>query len=162
MRGLTLYPEWNWAFDVLDKRLENRGWRPPKWLLGKYLCLHAGARINGGASVYDGLCSLEAMARMAGWRTELVRTAIGTNDYELRCKKEEPDEPLVLATKTMTKSAITAVVKLIDVTFNEARPWVFHDQVHVLKRPVHCSGQRGLWRLDQAQEAQVLEQVNLS
>lgn len=166
--ALSLWPEWLWAFTALDKRLENRGWRPPKWLMGKYFCLHAGSRINGGASVMDGLESLAMTARDAGWQhTEIRRKMLDKASYEFECTKGE--EKHTFSTETAVRSAIVAVVKLIDVTYDEDRPWaiphshhwIFNDTIHVLERPVYCAGQRGLWRLDEAQIRAVHEQVDL-
>jgi hypothetical protein len=45
IRGLSLWRPWPWAFlngpEDRRKRIENRGWAPPKWMTGQYLALHA-------------------------------------------------------------------------------------------------------------------------
>lgn len=169
MRALTLYPEWPWAFTVLDKRLENRGWRPPSWLMGKYFCLHSGARINGGASVKDGLEGLEYMAQDAGWETRLTRIDVDAKHFKLCCTRHGDGVERVLDTRTMVKSAIMCVVKLVGVKFNQPLPWaipnslhwIIDEKVHVLEQPVHTPGQRGLWKLDDYQLRAVMEQVEL-
>ncbi len=44
--ALTLWRPWDWAIlqapPEKAKRVENRDWPPPRWLIGKYIALHAG------------------------------------------------------------------------------------------------------------------------
>ncbi len=44
--ALTLWRPWDWAIlhapPEKAKRVENRDWPPPRWLVGKYIALHAG------------------------------------------------------------------------------------------------------------------------
>lgn len=41
IRGLSLTRPWPFAILHLGKRIENRSWKPPKWILGNYIALHA-------------------------------------------------------------------------------------------------------------------------
>jgi len=46
IRGLSLTRPWPWAFvnstpDVQPKRIENRSWPPPRFIIGNYIALHA-------------------------------------------------------------------------------------------------------------------------
>jgi len=41
MRVLSIKQPWLWAITDLDKRVENRTWPPPKWIIGKTIALHA-------------------------------------------------------------------------------------------------------------------------
>ena len=84
MRGLTLWEPWLWAildYDGPDpKRLENRPWSPPRWLVGGYVVLHAGGRYHleaailmreMGLTVPDAsdlpLGRVRGVARVTGW-----------------------------------------------------------------------------------------------
>lgn len=67
--ALTIWPEWGPTFLRLDKHVENRGWPPPGWLIGRQLVLHAGANIGGG-SVARGFRWLGETAHAAGWWVE--------------------------------------------------------------------------------------------
>lgn len=41
VRGLTIRQPWAWAILHAGKHVENRSWRPPSWLVGKRIALHA-------------------------------------------------------------------------------------------------------------------------
>lgn len=41
IKGLSLTRPWPFAILHLGKRVENRSWKPPKWILGNYVALHA-------------------------------------------------------------------------------------------------------------------------
>lgn len=46
MRALTLHRPWPWAIVHAGKAIENRNWRPPHWLIGRPLAIHAGKAID--------------------------------------------------------------------------------------------------------------------
>ena len=53
IRGLTLHQPWAWAIcnmepteHVKPKRIENRMWSPPQWMLGQYIAIHAGKTLD--------------------------------------------------------------------------------------------------------------------
>lgn len=41
MKALSVKQPWAWAITDLDKRRENRTWKPPRWIIGKTVALHA-------------------------------------------------------------------------------------------------------------------------
>lgn len=49
MRALTVWRPWGYAFCYLGKRVENREWEPPRYLLGREIGLHSGRQWDGGA-----------------------------------------------------------------------------------------------------------------
>jgi hypothetical protein len=55
IRGLTLHRPWAWAIAHGTKRIENRQWEPPNWMLGEYLAIHAGKKwdIEGAVTVAE-------------------------------------------------------------------------------------------------------------
>lgn len=80
--ALTLWPEWAWAFGLpglVAKRVENRGWAPPRRLVGReapVIALHAGAHIGGrkgAVAAREGVLSVATMARRAGALVSLSR-----------------------------------------------------------------------------------------
>lgn len=46
IRGLTLIQPWAWAIVHSSKRVENRTWTPPPWLIGGYVAIHAGKKVD--------------------------------------------------------------------------------------------------------------------
>lgn len=50
MRGpvfaLTIWQPWAWAIVQGHKKIENRTWRPPRHLMGKWMLIHAGATLD--------------------------------------------------------------------------------------------------------------------
>lgn len=44
MKALTIWQPWATLIAIGAKPYEFRGWQPPKWLIGKRLAIHAGAR----------------------------------------------------------------------------------------------------------------------
>ena len=56
MRALTLHRPWPWAILHLDgaraKRIENRLWAPPDWILGERIAIHAGGTFDIRAAEY--------------------------------------------------------------------------------------------------------------
>jgi len=74
--ALTLWPEWAWAIEALDKRVENRTWAlPPRWI-GQRVYLHAGA-YPGDAAHRRRLGGVREMAARAGW----TETGFSLGDY---------------------------------------------------------------------------------
>lgn len=75
LRALTLHPEWAWAIVHLDKRVENRSWRPPESVIpdGARFAIHAGSRIGGrDGDTFEALAEVMLAAREAGWEHEQV------------------------------------------------------------------------------------------
>lgn len=44
--ALTIWQPWCSAIVDGSKRIENRGWRPPEWIIGDRIWLHAGKRFD--------------------------------------------------------------------------------------------------------------------
>lgn len=49
--ALTLHRPWPLAICKLGKRVENRGWEPPKRIIGQWLAIHAGKVFDENAAV---------------------------------------------------------------------------------------------------------------
>lgn len=46
IRCLTLWRPWPYAIAKLGKRVENRTWPLPAWMLGEHIAIHAGKRMD--------------------------------------------------------------------------------------------------------------------
>jgi hypothetical protein len=49
LQAITLWRPWTWAIVHAGKDVENRGWPPPKRLVGSYIAIHAGKRWDDDA-----------------------------------------------------------------------------------------------------------------
>jgi hypothetical protein len=56
MRALTLHRPWAWAIAAGHKRVENRTWRPPSFILRQRIAIHAGKTFDEEG--LDQICSL--------------------------------------------------------------------------------------------------------
>jgi hypothetical protein len=63
--GLTLLQPWPYAITTLGKRVENRGWTPPSWLMGKWFGLHGSVYPNG-RKLQEALGDHEVLCRRYG------------------------------------------------------------------------------------------------
>lgn len=148
--ALTLWPEWAYAIAHLRKNVENRSWRPPAWLVGQRLAIHAGANIGGRAgrrAFEEGVERLHAMM--------LSLTA-------------EELEAMPRTTPRMIQGStrrIVAVVTVGEPTRDSASPWAVPGEWHwpltdvvSVDVPVH-QGRQGLWRLTDEQQEALAEQL---
>lgn len=147
--ALTLTPEWAWAVAHLDKRVENRTWKPPARYIGQRIAIHAGKSRPDWDAV-------DLMAGCAGWRVQRYAHVY-----------ERPGVRIVFPGPALVRGAIvaTAVVRSVrevsqrDIVGWEAGPfcWDLAD-VRVLSRPVACPGALSLWALPDFVRADVERQ----
>ena len=154
--ALTLWPEWVWAIDNLDKLVENRGWPLPPAMIGKRIALHAGANIGGrkGApATREGIEAVASMAIGAGWH--VTEDGLALAGGALVFSKGDIVKRLVVA--EVPRSAITSTVVLASCTapspVHSDDGWYTGDygfrlaDRQALPAPIHCSGAQGFWRL---------------
>lgn len=140
IRGLTLHRPFPWAFTIGMKRVENRKWSPPEWMIGGYLALHSGKKFD-----------LDSAYQM------------------LHGEFGEAAEAVPMQDRDHPHSVITCVAELTGCYSVEesqaADPWAFGPEVwetpvvHVLERPVACKGAQGLWTLTDRVFDEIAEQV---
>ena len=173
MRAITLWPEWAWAICRLNKRVENRGYRPPAAMVGELVAIHAGKYFGGRAgrvATVEALHAIEDTACEAGWEVDvtLSRERVFLNgDQDVRwgirgstLLERGDDRYLPLhrvndAYTPIATSAIVAVARigfLIEPTPDPTHPWHAPDSwgwlledVRVLDEPILCKGKQGLW-----------------
>lgn len=123
VRALTLHRPWTWAFTDADKRVENRSWPAPLWLVNGWLALHAGLRfdVEAARAMREGLYGDRAMA----------------------CPMDPRKHPqgIVAFGRLQRCSAAGAIQMPWGVG-----PYLWHvPELHVLQEPIPCRGRQGLW-----------------
>lgn len=161
MKAITLWPEWAYAICHLGKRIENRGWVPPK-NLGEF-AIHAGKNIGGtGRSPEIDVGLMLQIASDAGFRW-------GGLPYRKMSKKEMRDLiDKTIAEITALSSSIVAVANVSHVLpkrpsgiegwhMPDSFGWVLGD-VRVLS-PIACRGSQGLWEPPHLVYASIQRQI---
>jgi hypothetical protein len=128
MRALTLWQPWAWTKAIGIKRIENRTWRPPGFMLGQRFALHAGKRWDRA--------SHEALLNNA-W-TPPPRAELAAGAVVATCR-------LVTVATSADEAARLAGADQARWFFGPFG-WVVADVV-TLPRPIPCRGFQGLWRL---------------
>lgn len=147
MYALTLHPQWAFAIANLDKRVENRPWKPAQKHVGTYLAIHAGRWPRGGprsAEAQLGMDELRAIAHRAGWRYA-AESALTPPAFHGADGTRVAFRPAA--------GAIVAVAELTEVTADIVDdPWAvpqcYHwrfGEVLRLATPVPAVGQQRLW-----------------
>lgn len=129
MKALSLKQPWLWAITDLDKRVENRTWKPPQWAIGQRIALHASKKEDPhGYSAIQSvkwvtipanlpLGSIVATAKIIGWLDDA-----GFGDVPSPCLGHLVD----------------------DEWFFGPIGWILED-IQKLDEPVPCRGALGLW-----------------
>lgn len=136
MRALTLWQPWSWAVAKAGKRIENRSWPPPQWIIGEQIAIHAGLRIEREqfAELLDELGDERpADSDLVRGAIESVATVVGWVEHV------RPDHPQAR-------------------WFCGPCGWAL-DGVVALPRPVPCRGNRKLWIVPVDIEAEVRRQI---
>jgi hypothetical protein len=135
IRGLSLTRPWPFAFvngpESLQKRVENRSWRPPKWILNKHVALHAAKSWNEEDRAY-------------------ISAVLG---MEVPNKKDSPDSEIFAVCRVVGWATRASDGRLTD----EQRRWFFGpfgwlvDSLVKLVEPVPCKGALSLWSFSDKQ-----------
>lgn len=133
MRGLSFKQFWLWAITELDKRIDNRTWKPPAHLIGQRIALHASLRKDP-----DSLPAIKRIARLSSKKMLEIEAPTG----------------VIVA---------TAIIKdFCDQSNNKwffgPYGWILSD-VYNLNNPVPCKGMLGLWRVPKDIEWEVMYQL---
>ncbi len=165
--ALTIWPEWAWAIAHFGKDIENRTWVPPRYIVGKWLAIHAGAHIGGrkgDVALLEGLSDLREMAESVADERGGDSMGGGLPEYSELISK-------------IATSAVVAVVKVKGHIYGDAMGWYAGPEtlnadgkvvpsygwelasLIALPVPVKCKGAQGLWPLPVDVLAQVREQL---
>jgi hypothetical protein len=140
MKALTIWRPWTHAIchpGPKAKRVENRCWSPPRWLIGQTIAIHAGRR-------YDNAEACRFIAAILG------APPPGPAD----CPEGIVALAVVVGARTHDGDRPAA-----------DNPWLVGpvgwllDQVRALPRPVACPGAQGVWLVPADVEAAVQRQI---
>jgi len=139
VKALTLWRPWPWAIFHAPsdlKRVENRSWKPPSWIIGERIAIHAGRRFQREAVEFvadiAGECPTSAddhptgvigVARVMGWVRPLELLA-----------SPDPSAP-----------AWVQAAQRSDWLVGDYG-WVLGGVV-ALPEPIECKGAQGLWNV---------------
>jgi hypothetical protein len=174
--ALTLHPEWPtfiaWRGGLdgdlhpAGKRVENRGWPCPAWLIGCDLAIHAGLRVGG-------LATVEQIRR---WSANGTRALSVTGILDALRGAVHMGEAAGVITSgrftvgalldLMTPGHVVALVRVTGCDLDQRTPWDVPGQYHwrfedvrALTEPVPCRGAQGLWRLSAEADTAVRGQL---
>lgn len=142
IRTLSIKQPWLYCITDLPpaeaKRIENRTWGPPSWLIGERIALHA-------SKAWDTRAGIAAASRLAGQRLEELMPLIPTGAVVATA--------VLVGWIHMDGTAGGRSVGSVDALARyRYSPWFFGpvgwilDDVQKLSRPVPARGARGLWR----------------
>lgn len=129
MKALSIKQYWLYAITDLDKRIENRSWKPPASILGRRIALHASARAEWG--------SWERIVRISG----------------IAIPKRVP-----LGATVGSAIVIGFVSEADDKWFMGPFGWQLA-QIHRLDEPIPMEGKLGLWEVPAGIAAEIERQV---
>lgn len=147
MKALTLWPEWAYAILKLGKRVENRGWLPPRGLTE--FAIHAGKHIGGNGRDPEGdIGIMLQVASDAGFRWD--DKSLGEMGYQnyLALLRQTHAEIAGICSSVVCVVRLTHVLPKRPQNFEgwhapDSFGWVL-DDVRPVDRLV-CRGAQGLW-----------------
>ena len=159
MKAITIWPEWVWAIFFLDKRVENRSWRPPDSLIGQRIALHAGKYVGGRTGVKNmlhGIDDVYWMARKAKWD-------VWSSESSLHFKNMLSGQVAEMylsgpcdsdAAKPIVKGSIIGTAVLGSATFGDDVMWSGPEMCHwhlkdlkLLSEPILTRGWQKFWEV---------------
>lgn len=135
MKALTLWQPWAWAIAHAGKRIENREWKPPVWIIGEQIAIHAGKTLDEHAAA-DLLEDLEIEPGTIEFSRGAVVAIATVKGWVSRIAYDHPQARW----------------------FGGPCGWVLIDVVPLAK-PVPCRGRQKLWDLPADVEAEVRRQA---
>lgn len=141
--GLTLHQPWCHWMATGVKRIENRDWPPPKWMVGRHIALHAGKTYDDAGADFIA----ENFPELVPPATYVHGAVIAVARIALVIEKERPsfEQTIAESAELLTKQDLR--------WFFGAFGWLLVDAVQI--EPVPCRGMQKLWNLP----ADVLEKV---
>lgn len=148
LRALTFWRPWPVAITHAGKRVENRTWAPPKWIIGHDIALHAGKTVD------EDTCA--DLVEMLGVERDLLPGPLGVVAVAKLLgyiSVKEDGERVRFGV-----DADRALQEFASQFFGGPVGWVL-DDVRPLAEPVFCRGAQGLWILPPDVDAAVRVQL---
>ena len=143
MNALTVWQPWAWAIAHAGKPFENRTWRPPAWLKGKRLAIHAAKRPPDA----------EEIAGLNSTLAALGSCLFVPADYHLGAV-------VAVATLYGSTSTVPADHPMRQWWVPGQIAWILTDVV-TLDDPVACRGYQKIWSLPAEAERTVRQQLEI-
>lgn len=158
IRALTILQPWASLIAHGPKRIENRTWEPPRSLVGAYLAIHAGKRIDPES--WEGAADTATGAKL---ELPVIEGLLDAEDLDARAGGGNKHRQKYAAA-AVPYGAVVAVARLVgtvrassDTWFCGPVGWQLADVV-ALREPVPCNGAQGLWELPPEVRARVRAQ----
>ncbi len=143
--GLTLHRPWAAIVIGGSKDIENRGWKPPPWIVGQRIAIHAGKKFDeAGWQAARAIMMARDEDTVAPLLWEMNKEKmqiIGTARVVGYVQRLDPQ------TGGPTASSPVLMDWLDSPWFFGDFGWVLSDR-RALARPVGCKGAQKLWKLD--------------
>jgi hypothetical protein len=143
MRALSIMQPWVNAITHGDKRVENRSWRAPEWVIGKRIALHASKGFDRDAGFPDGKDAMWQPPQHLPLGAVVASAAIiGCHPMHHEC------DPAGAWAPVCSPWAVWGQCH-----------WLLGD-VHALPDPIPCRGALGLWKLPEDVERAMRRQLD--
>lgn len=140
-RGLTIRQPWAYAILFNGKLIENRSWKPPKFIIGERIWLHTSARLHKSEIV-----AYEKAHGSLEDGTLLPLGCIVGHAVVAGCIEQPPAESPNLWPVSTVRAAQLLTPEKIKKWFVGDYGWVF-DNITPLEYPIPHTGALGLWKL---------------
>lgn len=135
MRALTIWQPWVDCILFHGKDVENRGWRPPSYIIGQRIALHAGKKLDE-----DGILALR------------LSESLILPDSEWDAMEATSRRGAIVGTVIVRGSISRSASRW----FHGPWGWILEDARPL--RPIPCRGAQGLWRMSPELEAEIEKQ----
>lgn len=142
MKALTLWRPWSWAIVHGPKRIENRDWKPPEWLVGKRLLIHGGKTYDRDGATFIGERLREYGRHVPTHREVMTEGVLGACTV-LGYMARKGDG---FGFSTPEARAAFDADPLQGGWFFGEYGWVLGDVV-AFPEPLACKGKQGLWEV---------------
>lgn len=142
-KALTLWRPWDEAFCPLApfappfdlKRIENRTWKPPRYLIGRPLVLHAGSHYDEEAAqaLREMGLPLDSRAHSDIHRKGRLFAIVTVNGF---VRKGFADQQLRIDVRGQMR------------WFSGPYAWLFDDLLELVEPDLRCRGRQGVWTIN--------------
>lgn len=140
IRGLSLTRPWPYAILRLGKRIENRSWWPPLYIIGNYIALHAAKSWDDDDAAWIESATGQKLPPKPDHQHSVIVGVAKISGYVTHGSGEIPPGQ--------------------HQWFFGPYGWLLDDVVE-FKQPIHCAGALSLWQIPEPVLVQVRQQFSL-